>query len=438
MASSTGQAIREELQRYGLLRMLGQATATGTTARLRDATRLLSTTLPSTAFNGCYVRITALGGVADGEQVLVDYLDPDLGDLYVSPAWSVAPTSAATYEIWRAGIDPDDVDRLRDEALTSICSQWQPLPLSIVSNAAYYTDLTSWTATDAAQARQTVAFPTELWPASILVTNSAGNGRSASASIFAIRASDYFYLYVPVSVRSGTAEIVVRDITNGANISLSGGSTTETRRGWSAFEVTGQVPATCDEIQVWLRGTEATAIVEWGPVFFYPQNARRIALEARVDTIEKVGPVYRMTRYPTATGGGSFAEEDREEVPDVRKIQVNDAVYFQFSAEPIRDAPYFYEERVYYTALSSAYFTAANRATGDAATTLCPLDYVTAATAKLIAEMMLFKAPHEADFYAGVVGLANSRLRNYERLYGPEPKPSLTLEREISIPYLRV
>jgi len=440
MASITGQEIREELVKYGLIRRLGQATATaGGTNRLRDATRLDNAGLASTAYDGCYVRAT--GGNVDGEQVMVDYLDQDAGDLYVDPAWSVAPNNSTTYEIWRAGIDPDIVDRLRDEALTSYCSQWQPVPLSIVTNAGYHDGVTNWTAGNSAtRAQQTSTFPTEIWPFTMLVTNNGAtaNGRIASASIYALRAETHFYLYVPVSVRSGTAQVIVRDVTNSVNISLNQ-TDTETRRGWSGIEVTGQVPATCDEIQVWLVGQEATAIVEWGPVFMHPQEARRMQIDPRVDTNDKVGPVHTLSWFPTSSGRSeAWNEELPDEVSGTRPLRVNDAVFIQFRERPMLDIPYYYEERMFYTALQTAYFTTANRTTGDAATTLCSLDYAAAATARAIALEMIAYHPHEKEFYAGVLAIAEQRLGVMEKRYGPAPKPSLERARTLSIPYFEI
>ena len=433
MASSTGQQIREELQRYGLIRLLGQATATaGGTNRLRDATRLASAGLPSSAFDDCYVRASGTAGNVDGEVVKVDYLDQDLGDLYVSPVWSAAPDSSVTYEIWRAGIHPDEVDRFRDEALTSICSQWQLLPVSHVNNAAYYVDTTDWTASSSTLARQGGTFPTEVWPASLLVTNSGANGRAASASIYALQPTDRFYLYVPVSTRVGTAQVIVRDVTNSANISLSG-TATATRRGWTGIEVTGQVPSGCDEIQVWLVGQGASDVVEWGPVFFHTTNARKVQLQ-RPESRKFVGSIYRLHYFPTEGGGGKWGEEDLNEVPGVRRRQVNDTVVLYFD-EPMWNTPYLYEERVYYAALSTAYLTAANRTTGDTATTLCPLNYVAAATAKLVAERYM---THDPEFYGWVLQKAEERLARREQEHGADPKPIQERDRVVGIPHIRV
>lgn len=444
MPTTTGQDIRQELQRYGLIRLLGQATDTaGGTNRLRDTTRLNATPLAGTRFDGCYLRVTASGGVADGEQVMVDYLDSDAGDVYVDPAFTSAPTNTTTYEIWRAGINPDDLDRLRDEALTSLCSQWLSVPVSIVTNAGYIEQSADvpegWTASNTALTQEDAAFPDSRFPFTMLVTNSGANGRAVSTSIYSIRAGDFFYLYVPVSVRVGTAEIIVRDITNGADISLSG-TTIETRRGWSGFEVRGQIPSGCDEIQVWLSVQGASDVAEYGPVFMHPQQARQVGIRAQVDTKDDIGPVYRITRYPVASGQGQWSQDDRQEQKNIRKIWNNDIGYFQWEAGNwMVDSPYYYEERVFYAALSTGgYLTAANRATGDAATTLCPLDYAAAATCKLIAEHYALLYPWELEYWQTVLSVAQERFDKYERKYGPEAKATLTRERDLGRFWVRV
>ncbi len=461
MATVTGQQIREELLQWGLLTKLGTTTVASTAAdHLRDSIRMMGRTVSPETYHGSWVRMTSGGtGTTDGQISRIDEVDPSTGTIWVSPSFTIAPATSTTYEIYRPDLEPDDVDRARDKGLEYLCSRWQILPVSIVTNADYLVNVTDgWTATDTTLSRPTQAFPTELWPATMLATNSGASGNARSASIYAIREEDFFYLYVPVSVRSGTAQVIVRDITNGADIDLNG-NTSETRRGWSGFEITGQLPSGCDEIQVWLQGDEADAIVEWGPIFFQPQNWRRIQLPERVDSKEKVGHVYRLTRLPTASGLGMWDESAREEIPGVRRVQVNDTVHLQLHRNTVGiNLPHLYDERVFYTALQTAYQTAANRGGdtggGDIATTDCPLDYAVAATVKVLCEQKLgadvvvmgqlygqkesVQLSDDEAFWLKTLQLAESRLARAEKLYGPEPKPSLEREREIIIPYYRV
>ena len=435
MVASTGQAIREELVKWGLILLLGSGTATGATNRIRDTIRLAGSALPSTMYDDCWVRITAGTGVDEVSKV--DYLDMDAGDLYVSPVFSGSPTSSSTYEIYRPGLFPDDVDRARDEALTRYCSQWALQPVSELLNGDYEDGVTSWTATDSTRTVAANAFPYETWRNTITVTNSDTNGRIASASLYK-RPNQDFYLYVPVSVESGTATVIVRDVTNGANITLSGTSTA-TGRGWTGIEVTGEIPTTGAEIQVWLRGDEATAVVAWGPVHFHMQGQRRIQLPARVDSYKHVGRIYRLDAYAQRGVRDEWGIEDMIDVQGVRRIPINDAVILRFPADnAMRNQPYWFQERIFYDALSTDYLTVAQRGVGDAATTLCPIDYVAAATCRVLAEWYMIKQPAEAEFWSQVGQNAQNWLNIWERRHGPAPEPIATRERTISIPYLKV
>jgi hypothetical protein len=436
MATVSGQAIREELVRWGIITLLGQATATGAVAYLTDTTRLQSSAWASTAFDGAYVRASAAGGVADGEQTRVDYLDTVNGRLYVTPDWTSAPTNAVTYEIYMPGVDPDDVDRARDEALTSICSQWYLHPLSELPNAGYVDTLaaTNWQLINSATiAKQTMSFPQEFARDSLLVTNSGANGAAESASIYPRPGAD-FYLWVPVSARTGTAQVIVRDVTGGANITL-GGTATVTGRGWTAIEVTGNIPTDCYEITVRLTGQGASDIVEWGPINFHWQNQQRIGLPARVISREWVGPVQAL--HNPSIVDETWGQDQMTEVQGVRAEQVADNVQLRFD-HPLENRPYFYTERSYYDALSATYLTATARATGDAATTLCPDDYVVPAMVALLAGQYRKKQPWAQAFWDDLLAQASIELAAKERLYGPKPKARLERARLIRVPQLRV
>ncbi|KKN82260.1 hypothetical protein LCGC14_0310730 [marine sediment metagenome] len=438
----SGQTIREELVRYGLIELLGTATsvAGAAAAFLVDTTRLQSNSLSASAFDDCYVRISGGDGTGDtdGEQVKVDYLDTTLGRLYVTPSFSGTDDSATTYEIWKEGIDPDDVDRARDEALTRLCSVWSMHPVSIVPNAGYVDAVgaSNWTAIGGATiAIQTLSFPYEFATNTILGTNAAGNEGATSPSIY-VQPNQFFYIYVPVSVRTGTAELVVRDVTNGADISL-GGTATATLRGWTGIEGTFTIPAACGEINVQLRGQESNAVVEWGPVYFHGQDMKMIQVPARVLSRQHVGPVYFMSNIPIVGGQIHWGEETLEERMGIRRQQVGDAVRLLFE-DLIGQFPHSYLERDFYAALSTNYQTVAQRIVGDAATTLCPTDYVAPAMVRILAEQYMVKQPGQADFWQSVLQHALSDLASAERDYGPLPFPVQERARVIGIPIFEI
>lgn len=168
-----GKEIRQGLVEYGDWVFLGtQVGTTGATASaIPDATRLKGLALPSTLFNNCIVRIVS--GAAAGERTYVDYLDPNAGILYVNPALSVALAATDEYEIWCRGIDPDMVDRLRDDCLQKFCSQWRIVPVSQVEDG----DLEDKTTVEA------VAITSSTNATPIAVTASAVHGLVTGAQV---------------------------------------------------------------------------------------------------------------------------------------------------------------------------------------------------------------------------------------------------------------
>lgn len=440
MASITGLQIRQELAKWDIIQLLGTATSTaGAAGYLVDATRLDAITLPSTQYDGCWVRL--LGGTdgdPDGFVGRVDYLDPSNGRLYLDPAPASAIVSGTTYEVYAPGVDSDDIDRCRDKALTSVCSQWARQPITEVINGDYEDSIgaSNWTGTNATLAKQSLAFPQEWVRNTLRVTNSSDNGRASSQSIYC-RPGQEFYLYVPVSARTGTAEIVVRDITNGADITLSGTATQAVGRGWTAFEVRGQIPTSCYEIQIWLRGLLSTAIIEWGPVHFTWSPTKRIGLPDRIPSRDYVGPVFRLDYAMNLNNTNYWGGEKMEEISGVNRNSIGDSVSLEFTSL-LGEFPYFFSERIFYSALSTDYQTAAQRIVGDAATTTCPLDYVVAATAKLLAELYLLKRVGEKEFWAATLVRAMTDLSKYEKRFGPKVEPIKEQRSNLYIPTIRV
>lgn len=428
------------MHKWGLIALLGEAdAAAGGTDRIRDTIRLQSVTLASTAFDGAWVRISS--GTRDGEQSRVDRLDQDNGDLYVSPVFGGSMPDDSNYEIWAHGVDPDDADRARDKALTKICSQWAMIPLSEVPNADYELALaaSNWNGeNNATLAIATLSFPTEFARNSLTVTSTAGVDEYAESASMYVQPSEDFYLYVPVSARATTtAEVIVQDITNTAEISLSG-TATATGRGFTGIEVTFTAPSGCFEITVRLNNqTGSGSISEWGPVNLHRRTQHRIDLPARVDSRNYVGPVFFL-RNQMATGVTDWGLDTKEEVPGVRVEQVGDSVQVRLENGMI-NAPYFYSERFFYTALSTAgYFDIADRTTGDAGTTLCPLDYVVAGTVRLLAEQYVNRPGQDREFWAGLHQQALADLARFEREFGPQPQPRQERARTIVIPQARV
>lgn len=341
--------------------------------------------------------------------------DVDNGYLYVSPDFPAVTGAGVAYELWGMGITPDDVCRARDRALKGRCSNWRPMPLSVLP------DITSWSTsaysstaggeTDSDATVQTMDFPHEYFEQSMLVTNSGAAGYESSPSYY-VQDGDQYRVVGWVSVRAQTASMRVRDITNGADISLSNTSTF-TLRGWQYFDLTLTTPADCGEIQIWPGGASASCIAEWAGVGLAPVGAEVFTLPARVRSKNDVGLVYARTG-PVSTSQASASTPELVEIACTR----------EFSAARVRLTfpggipPYgiFWEERHYYAALQSDYYTATDRVTGDTASTDCPLEYIVAAT---VCELL--EGRTQTKEFGDVLGLATQDLNAWDSTLGPEP-----------------
>ena len=439
MASITGAQIIAALNEWGVVQFLGDTTAeSGLSSYLTDTTRLQSTDIAASRFNNCYVRL--LSGTLAGQQSRVDYIDVTNGRLYVSPSFSVVVPNDTDYAIYYPGVDPDILDRCRDRALQYTCSQWAMQPLSEIDNSDFEDALaaSNWTAQGGPTpfAIQALTFPYESFRNSLLFTNTIANGYARSASLY-VQPGQKCYLYIPVSVRVGTAEVVVRNVTAGSNITTSG-TATATGRGWSGIELTASIPSGCYELQVWLRGQGATDQIEWGPLHFHWVESRRIALPARVQTSDHVGSIfYAVSTMPTSANTTYRGEEQITEDNSARKEQVMDSVIVRWRTSGMGETPYWFHERVFYDALQTAYFTTANRSAGLSATTLCALNYVVAGTCRQLAEE--YRCIYSEDtFWSNLLIRAEKYLIRAEREFGPKPDATTERSNDLVVPMVEV
>lgn len=314
-------------------------------------------------------------------------IDPQQGYLYVSPVFPAATGAGVGYEISQMGIKPDDHDRARDRALTDRCTRgWQEQVLTVLPEAqewriAAYSGALGGTS-DATAAAQTMAFPTEYFQQSMLVTNSGSLGYVSSPSYY-VQPNDQYRVTGWVSTRAQTSSVRVRRVTStAADITPDGGALTFTLRGWQYFDFTFTVPSGCSEVQLWAGGASASCIAEFAGIALIPVAAQSFTLPARVRNVNDVACVYARTgdavRSTSSNAMQSANKPGLEEIVALRK-RAGAGVRLEFPA-PLPPFGIVWEERHYYTALQSAYMTATDRVTGDTTPTDCPLEYVVAGT----------------------------------------------------------
>lgn len=439
VATISGLTIRQLLVERGDWVFLGSALGTSAASYISDTERLQGTNLSSTMFEGAIVRISS--GTRVGETSMVDYLDGANGRLYLTPDLTGALTAADTYEIWLRGLDPDIIDRLRDDCLQKFCSQWRIQPVSELPDGDMDSSgVTSWTAAGGAtRAKAFSAFPDAHSRRELaIVHTTAATDYVKSDSVY-VQPGERYFLQVPVRAyvtatsAPATASITIRDITQTADVSLGGHKTTHIGRGQGWISLLFTIPAGCYEIQLWLKSDTAASTSVWGPISFHKRGKTRKSLPDRITTRKRVGTFFELTQINSAVS--EQADNQYKFNPlNTERIQVGGQVEVNFSP-PTGENAIMYYERGYFDRLSATYFTIAARTAGDAATTDCQREYIAAKLARQVSKWMLDK--YGADWQDDWVR-ACADDNYWEGQMGPEPKLVFENETPVYVPQLRV
>lgn len=349
--------------------------------------------------------------VTYGHVAKINYPDHADGDLTYDPAATTAIATATRYELWYHGIWPDFVDKAKDRALTTRCSRARAKPMSVLPDvedwpvAAY--SATAGGTTDAAGVTSALDFPDEIFARGMTVTNSGAAG-ILSSKVLKVQPTEQYRVFGRVSVSAQTASVRVRDLTNSADITLTGDSTF-TLNGWQWFDITFTIPSGCGTIQLWLGGASASCVALWTGIGMLPTNETLLSLNSRVGSSHHVGRVYQYM-LPTTVGGSLY----RREIQVNRETAGDGAVVL--GDEPPGRWPCYYIERHSYTVLQTDYFSKVDRATGDGTSTDCPIDYIAWAT---IVELL--EARKRTDDLDRLLLVATKNLRVFDRTYGMDP-----------------
>lgn len=379
----TGEAIRTEIgRRLNAFNLFEGAPAyvpvvnTGTSASsVTDATRLAGTAVYGPqAFQGYWVRVSS--GARDGEKVRAAMLTPATGVLNLSPSLSGALASGDSVELWHPRLDPDVVDAAIDRALSQICTRWRVVPLTMLADGDMVAqDTSAWTASAATLSKVEKSGQERFQGQTLRVQNSAANGYAAQT--LNVRGGETYDLAALVQAATGTAELVVYDLTTASEIPLDATRAVWSGRAFQLLKASFVVPTTCEEVSIRLRGQEANADVYWAWVALMPRDATQVVMPARVAQHSFVGPFYRVVGddWPELRWYG-FPRPD---------IEDTGGGGYMVTLQPFMSIPLlawsgaliFWSELANYAPLRSDYHTVAQRAAGDAAETDCPPEYVT-------------------------------------------------------------
>ena len=90
---------------------------------------------------------------------------------------------------------------------------------------------------------------------------------------------------------TGGAEIIVRDLTNSADITLDSSMNTKSR-GWKFLDSTFTIPSTCHQFAVRLQTVTSGEFSEFAWVQLMDTEQTRFALPRRITTKRRIGPIY--------------------------------------------------------------------------------------------------------------------------------------------------
>lgn len=441
-ATVSGLTIRSQLFERAWM-FPGAAVGSGSAVNyIADATRLQGNSIPSGLFDGGVVRVTS--GTYAGARTYVDYLDQDNGRLYLTPSLAGALADTDTYEVWMKGIDPDMVDRLRDEALRKTCSIWVVQALSLIPDGDLDdSGVTHWTvAGGASRTKGFGVFPETHGRRQLTVVHTTASTDYVKSDTITVQPGERFFFECPVSAyvtatgAPATATVDAYDLSNTASISLGGIRTSHTGYGWGGISLLFTVPAGCYKIEFRLKSDTDASTTVWGPMVCIRRTKWRMALPDRITSRKRVGTTFRTNSFNPAASEVNESRYKLREFANVERKQVGSQVELWFNP-PLENIPVFYHERRFFDALQTDYFTTAGRSAGDAATTDCPRDYIVAATAAAVAKFMVARNPTDPYWQAEWVR-AETELNYWEGEFGPEPQYVETNETPVYIPYVQI
>lgn len=341
MSISQAAILRDLIEQYNLGKASTATAATTTT--LTDIAMLGGQRSGGMFPNGSPIRITS--GAAIGGKSWKSGLVPATGVLTYDPLIT-GNTGTPTYVI---SDKVDDIDRLIEGINRCLQRRMQfraRVPLTYLPdgdmNAPSADIATYWTASAGTASYATLAVPQVLGKRVLQITHTSG-ANVVSQTIPATAGEVWDFLtFIRAASDGDTAALTIEDITNSAVITpvRSEGTGATTSRDWVEQRGTFTIPATCDRIAVRLAVSgSGTMSAQMAPFVTAPQDATAYTAQAHLISNDDVGGFFAgLDLLPITDGGVTY--DDR-----------GWGVVMQWQYHP--GFPIFYEEVLYYPALTS-------------------------------------------------------------------------------------
>lgn len=360
--SVTGKTLIDEFVKDWRIGKVGAATAAGSTTTVVDGSARFKGPFAGNEWaRGDPIRITGADTLSannrTGEESLVDAYAPATGTFTVTPALTGAPGAGAPFVIVRRKY-VDSVARLY-EALSRGMNRWarrrMRIPLTYVTDGDLLGSAvaTYWTGTNATPTYSDLSHPNGFHSRVLNIVTSAAGGYAVPAQIPCHPADVWdFAVWMRAAAASSTAELIIRDITNGAVITPTfiSGAATSSSRAFVLVRGFFTIPTGCYLWQPRLSGQENPATVQFGPFIAAPQGAQEYTLQAYADNEHELGN-FQGAIWPAGTDVGP---EGIQYVPRRYGVEVEHLGFglsFQFREVP--EFPVYYEGLLGYASMSA-------------------------------------------------------------------------------------
>ena len=280
------------LDQYGLGR---RGTNTGTSASaITDDVRFGGSRGSDRIENGCEVYISSGGAAPEDETTRLDSkFVKNTGIATLDPALTVALANDDTFEILYLPFRFREVHDSIIYALTQKLWERRDRPVTLVTSGSAFSD-GDWTESGAAD---TVTAPTFPWGLDEMrVENASANDYTASVSIPVEAGKTYFLeatARATASPATNTPTLVLRDLTNGANISLNEATTTE-QEPTILWNPNTLIPDDCELVEVRIGNAEADGDSYWSNIQFRKAESRHFVMQDRIEA-DRIGRVFCYT-----------------------------------------------------------------------------------------------------------------------------------------------
>lgn len=358
MSHTLLEVLEQLVEETGLARLCTEDTDAADSETLEDPQNLSGIGGVPKLEVGCPVFVTSLetGGTPIGEHSYIDENPPKTsGTVSVLPAFTTLLKDDQTFVVCHKDIGHfDNVIGAINRGLTKWCHRWALIPLTRLTDGDMEGDSadvdTDWSKggdQTPTLGKTALTFP-EVPSRQILSVGAALGAITEYAyayQTFDVVETESYNLTVCLKPSSAYPRARVYDGTNFAYISLSG-DTDETYEGF-AFAVkrwTFTIPSGCKRITVRLgvTGIAGSVVTLFAWACLWRQNDRRIPLQPRVDSQQKIGRVFELVR-----GGGEeeeWGESGLREIPRVVHGPGRGTQPMQIEIPSGGTGPYFYEE----------------------------------------------------------------------------------------------